>query len=518
MFNFREWLKNDVHIPLPKPRHVRQLFADARLVSEAKDPLITQELDPEGKSVLLPGMSKEGNPLIPYGKWRIKDEKVPFQSGFLRDQPDIARFSMSSPENLASAIIFVLLTIRADFQQVMHDFPTVMAMLHTQGDKLKTAADLSNAAEDMHVRLSQQVSPEIFDKDDYAGGYSLKSTLFGFKNDGIAETWANRERIFDEMRNFFDKNDAVGMFKYLLNTVKGLKPVKAGFVVQIVMGKLGCIDMHNINLYSHYATVYGKKQLYDDLDPSKYGGRGKKAIDHYLSVLDQLANEGAETMKLWDIWTNYVAHNYVSKKTGRPTYDRSSAFAGHSIDPNDPLQQKLKAMGTIPNRKGAGSNMDATYDVADEIGANTGSQAHRIISQVRNKQFYYDLLKQAEENRGEETPFRTGAGSPQSGVPDEVRISTVRRPNKVLAYLVANPDMAKDIGLDKDFLDRAREVMEKSGVFPGKNYLSGGKQSLLWTPEPLGSGHIPVRTKGPSKPKKKKGDDEKKDDSSLFDF
>jgi hypothetical protein len=44
-------------------------------------------------------------------------------SHFVRDQPYIAAFAQASPENMASAIIFVLLTIRADFMQVMQTCP-----------------------------------------------------------------------------------------------------------------------------------------------------------------------------------------------------------------------------------------------------------------------------------------------------------------------------------------------------------------------------------------------------------
>src|SRR5471032_3211279 len=40
-------------------------------------------------------------------------------SHFVRDAPYIGAFCQASPENMASAIVFVLLTIRADFLQVM---------------------------------------------------------------------------------------------------------------------------------------------------------------------------------------------------------------------------------------------------------------------------------------------------------------------------------------------------------------------------------------------------------------
>lgn len=52
-------------------------------------------------------------------------------SHFVRDQPYIAAFAQASPENMASAIIFVLLTIRADFMQVMQTFPLLMSVLMT---------------------------------------------------------------------------------------------------------------------------------------------------------------------------------------------------------------------------------------------------------------------------------------------------------------------------------------------------------------------------------------------------
>ena len=55
--------------------------------------------------------------------------------------------------------------------------------------------------------------------------------------------------------------------KGIIAAVPGAQPVKAGFLMQLLWGKAGCIDTHNIDIYS---------KVFPDLDIPKGGGKKQK--------------------------------------------------------------------------------------------------------------------------------------------------------------------------------------------------------------------------------------------------
>ena len=57
--------------------------------------------------------------------------------------------------------------------------------------------------------------------------------------------------------------------------------------------------------------------------------------------------------------------------------------------------------------------------------------------------------------------------------------------------------MAYSIGLDDDFLQRARDVLERRGILVGPKFreLGSAGQKVLWTPDAKGTGHVPQRVK-----------------------
>ena len=454
-----------------------------RLLAEVKNPpMLTQK-----GNTLIADPSR--NSLVPYGDFD-QDESDPASrkpiSGFMRDAPALHAFAQASPENMAATIIFVLITIRADFMQAMQDFPVIMMMLHTtfkgrDEDTPMHGDELDKKIDDVQMKLARSVDPAMHDEDQFAQGYGLKSTTFGFKLKGIAEVWSNRERHYAAIMNYMAKQDTVGAFKYLIDNVTGLKAVKAGFCVQIMFGKLGCIDMHNINLYSGYAQFYNKKQLYADLDPEALNkGTNKKIagsareVEHYLRVLDQLEQEGANTVKLWDVWVNYVANAYDK---GFSRYPKTGPYAGLTVDPNDPLVQRMMPLQDMPDRssidpKTGKPKYKTRYDFGLHPGGGTASRAHRIISHYQNRKYWDDMLAAAE-------------ASVERDVPPDVRFRTHKGakelPFKPLAYLATNPEMAKEAGLDQEFIDRVHKVLQQKGLLAGPHWMpfGSGGQSVM---------------------------------------
>lgn len=461
MTTFKNWL-NTVEDFALAPGHAN-LSKLLSLFDEAQ--IITQD-----KNIHLPNMDKSANPLVPYGDFKQVDPKTG-RSGFERDQPPLNSYAVSNPDNMASVMIFVLLTIHADFRQVMQDFPTIMMHLkHKFNDTTKLGGDrLGASVRDLETGLAQKVNPEKLDKSGFAQGYSLQGTVYGFKKDGIAHIWSNRERIFNDIKSM--GNDVVKMHQYIVQNIGGLGPVKAGFVVQLITGKLGCLDLHNVNLYSQYAKHYKNKKLYNDLDPMNWSKKDQKSIDNYLRVLDRLEKEGATTKKLWDIWVNYVAVNYATDATA---YSTKGALSGHSVAEDDPLYQKMQGIGPVPDRA---NKTDKTYTAQGRnTGALSASLGHSTIYQMRDKQYWDDLLKGAED---------------PSSTPDSLRVvkpGGAERPHKALAYLHSNPKWADTLGVNNDYMSRLNQILQRRDLIPGR-HMSG----RLFAPMPLGKTHKPQR-------------------------
>ncbi|OJW13156.1 MAG: hypothetical protein BGO49_20375 [Planctomycetales bacterium 71-10] len=339
-------------------------------------------------------------------------------SHFVRDQPYIAAFAQASPENMASAIIFVLLTIRADFMQVMQTFPLLMSVLMTHfKDRPMAPGELEAKLTEMMARQAAGSHPNLRVTSKagkvYRQGYGVGGQIFGFKYDGVTDVWNRREAIYGSVTNLVAKKDTIAVFEYLLANVKGLAQAKAGFCVQLIFGEMGCIDMHNVNLYSQYYLDRGQPRsknnvfqpdhlnglymrsptskrdldLYNALDPRKFSTkpglpgprpsgvvdarqmrtwgnrteRFKGSVKAYMDVLKALEKDGFNTIKLWDVWVSYVANNYVKSspkkdvggdEDGGSRYARDGLLAGNPLDPaNDPTDARImRTKGPIPDR------------------------------------------------------------------------------------------------------------------------------------------------------------------------
>jgi hypothetical protein len=338
-------------------------------------------------------------------------------SHLVRDQPYIAAFAQANAENMASAIIFVLLTIRADFMQVMQTFPLVMSVLMTHyQDKTLAPGELEAKLTEMMGKLASRTHPNLRVTNKtgkvHRRGYGIGGQVFGFKYDGITDVWNRREAIYGALMSLVSKKDTIAVFGYLLANVKGLGQAKAGFCVQLIFGEMGCIDMHNVNLYSQYYLDRGQPRsktnvfqpdhlngldmrspaskrhldIYAALDPRKFSSkpvlprprpsgvvdarqmrtwtnrveRFQSGVKAYVDVPKSLEKDGFNTVKLWVVWVSYVANAYtkVSPKNDADGEDSGSRYArdgllsGNPLDPaNDPTDARImRIKGPIPDR------------------------------------------------------------------------------------------------------------------------------------------------------------------------
>lgn len=178
---------------------------------------------------------------------------------YAKDQAEIEAWARKDWRNTLDVGIFVLLTIRMQFGGIGRQLQRVRAGDEAPlwGFKAEGAAYLREHAEYLHERAEDARQGRI---------------------------WVN-----DLLRDYY--------------AVPGLGLVKAGFVVQLLIGEAGCIDMHNLARFGLEAKEFDVPKR---KDPDEQLRVIDECIEHYLWTCEMLG--GSE--QLWDGWCEFVANTY----------------------------------------------------------------------------------------------------------------------------------------------------------------------------------------------------------------
>lgn len=243
-------------------------------------------------------------------KGNVLDLTKPLDSGFCEFNPQINQYAQSSPETLAEMIIFVIATQQQRWYDVVPKFPMLMAFLKKQGRLLDPSVEYQNI-------------PKEFSQ-----------LVLGFRKDSINTIWTNKDQYYSRLKPLFDKyNRSSGlekedaMFNIYLEFIKvpGLGLPKAAFASQLIIGRLGCIDSINLNLYkgldkekrlittdkegtSSFKTP-AKVQKNNVIELTKGGVQLAKDYVDFLQKIAEItkSGEGGISQMLWDSWVELVA-------------------------------------------------------------------------------------------------------------------------------------------------------------------------------------------------------------------
>jgi len=119
--------------------------------------------------------------------------------------------------------------------------------------------------------------------------------LFGWKRDGLAFVRANASALRDKLKAVpAGYGDADTLLQ--IASVPGLGLVKAGFVLQLACGAVGCLDTHNLQRFGLNANAF------------KYGAGASDALKRKkaLAYLDACWRAGG-CESLWNGWCEHVA-------------------------------------------------------------------------------------------------------------------------------------------------------------------------------------------------------------------
>jgi len=174
---------------------------------------------------------------------------------FSKHQPNIEEFARQNSDNFAQVVLFVSATI----QQMFHTVPAIV---------------------------------------DDVREYGLASKhLWGSKKDTWRYTLENKDLLFEAVFSDMDLEDKL----LSIAEIPGIGLVKAGFVLQLCTGEVGCLDVHNLRRFGLSAQTFKFGKV-------KYLTARKKAT-LYIKTCIQCG--GSE--KLWDEWCQLIADKYPQR-------------------------------------------------------------------------------------------------------------------------------------------------------------------------------------------------------------
>jgi hypothetical protein len=133
------------------------------------------------------------------------------------------------------------------------------------------------------------------------------SWIWGNKRTGIDYVRKHRQDLFDRMTSILraKKANCAHDLMMLFLEVPGLGLPKAGFVVQLVSGKSGCMDVHNFRKY--LPEVDASKGTPSWLQTS---GNSDKTKRFKAGVYLDLIESNGGSAKFWNNWCGHISMLY----------------------------------------------------------------------------------------------------------------------------------------------------------------------------------------------------------------
>lgn len=149
-----------------------------------------------------------------------------------------------------------------------------------------------------------------------------KDGFSAMQSDSLHALWQGRKLVYKTIQS--KKHDPVALMRYLVS-IPGLSIAKAGFTAQLLIGKVGCFDVHNMRDATILAMLGVDKVDKNILKIDKHTTERTllKKLEQYVAMCAQLGSAF-----LWDNWCATLASKYKPNNTFYPwqTPEQVSAF------------------------------------------------------------------------------------------------------------------------------------------------------------------------------------------------
>jgi len=177
---------------------------------------------------------------------------------FVRDQGMIEAFAKQSPKNTESVAVFVIASIRTQLVTL----PRIMKTYRKRG---------------------RNGLAELMPK----------------QREGILYVRKNRDWLYNLVENYRNGGISTEQVLLELQRIPCIGLVKAGFMLQCLTGKVGCLDCHNLK-------EYGYKEGSFKLSHNKHTEGNLRKVRNYVETCEEIG--GSEF--LWNQWCEGMANRY----------------------------------------------------------------------------------------------------------------------------------------------------------------------------------------------------------------
>ena len=311
-------------------------------------------------------------------------EKTPL-SGFHRHINQIKNYAFQGPDQLAFTMMFSPLSANTSFSKHWDNMQVLKLILKhyfpNKVDKNELEKILDGFADYQH---------------------SMSHTITSWKFDTITDIWNKRYEFYNKLKQYQHGGVDIEQMISEFCKIKGVQPVKAGFIVQLLFGEAGCIDTHNVDIYKKVFPHLKEKLNPDNWMGSTNPVKQKESIKKYVSLLNDLKKyHGIGSSQLWDVWCDFVEHFYLI--TG--DHDLGSyAQMGSSIDKNAPEYDPLKGI-IVPKTRPGVRDVNRKYVDVPLIGpygmgasaTHLQSDPDEMLQQTKLVQDYKKAIEKGEE-------------------------------------------------------------------------------------------------------------------------
>lgn len=242
----------------------------------------------------------------------------------------IQSYAFASPANFAQTLLFSPLSANVPFPKHWDNFHMLMMILkHRYPDKV-SEKELEHAVDSFGDYL-----------------HSMAHTIGGWKLKTVTYVWNNKEELMNRITSLAKEGNDAALIGELVK-IPGVQAIKAGFIAQLLFGRIGCIDTHNIDIYSKAFP-----DLKDKLNPKQWAKK-KDGVESYLDIINTLAKRGIATKQLWDVWVDFVEnfYKYISNHGMGSYTDMGTAIDNPDDARYEPLRKvKIPKMGATTGGK-----------------------------------------------------------------------------------------------------------------------------------------------------------------------
>ncbi len=302
--------------------------------------------------------------------------------GFDKHSPIIMDFARRSKENFALVAMFAPLSAMTPMHFYVIHFPIVAYILHKYFPMGTVSAEeiggiVTWLTDHLFPPKAKSAAKPTGERQVADAGGKLTGIINGAKFSAIADIWNNREQLYDQYLAALEQigqatgrttaaepgegepaltQDARGRLLDILSGlfqtysgIKGTGVAKAGFMVQLLTGGLGCIDVHNRQIYERLADHLmraGKR---------KEGQRLKGYLqrlqrlnkEEYRDAVAIISTNGFGSRELWNTWVDFAASLWDAIARRDPIYAKIDRVL-HTSDFPYHLLGDLRVTKSIP--------------------------------------------------------------------------------------------------------------------------------------------------------------------------